>query len=155
MATAPIRRLTPQQQLVYDFHHPQSTLEQFGVPKSINNAIGLGAAAAGGGVLLGGADAIDLGSGTAADEATAAGASRAGAAGAAAGGAASGAGQTLVKTLAKDATAGAVLSTLIGGGGLKYSAIWAGLMLLGIALILIGVGKSTGIKPSVPVVIAR
>jgi hypothetical protein len=67
-----------------------------------------------------------------------------GAAGDAAAGGAAGTGLTSgLSTLAKDATAGAVLSTLLSGGYMKYAAIWGGLFILGLVLIVKGLGVST------------
>jgi hypothetical protein len=79
------------------------------------------------------------------DATTAADATAAGAAG----GATSGAANTLAKQLTKDATGGAVLGSLVSTGKLKESAIWVGLMILGIALILMGLGRQGAKLPPI------
>ena len=48
-----------------------------------------------------------------------------------------------LKALAKDATAGALFSTLLGGGYFKYAAIWVGLFVLALVLLVKGLGVST------------
>lgn len=47
-----------------------------------------------------------------------------------------------LSTLAKDVGTGAVLSTLLSGGYFKYAAIWGGLFILGLILIVKGLGVS-------------
>lgn len=106
----------------------------------------------------------ELGPATAAEDATAAGraaaAERAAAAKGTAGGAvgglasraAGGAAGGLAGKLAKDATIGAVLADLVSGNGLKYSAIWVGLMALGLILVVMGLSKN-GVKAPVPIVV--
>jgi hypothetical protein len=151
MATKPLKIPAPGQS--------PSTLELFGVSKNVNNIIGDAALLGTGGTLAlfgTGATALGTTADTTAADTTAADTTAADttaadttAAKTAAGGAGAG---TALGQLTKAATTGAVLSDLISGHYFKYAAIWTGLLVLGIGLILLGLSRN-GVRTPVPIVV--
>jgi hypothetical protein len=146
MATKPLKIPGPGQ--------GQSTLELLGFSKNVNKIIRDAALLGTGGTLalFGTTTAsLDAAGATSAAETSAA---ETRAAEAAAGGAGAGAASaTSLSQIAKAATTGAVLSDLISGHYLKYAAIWTGLLVLGVGLILLGLTRN-GVKTTpIPMVV--